>query len=159
MPFTLPYTKDFKASVWRYKITEDKIKEIYNVSFNIIAVPEKDRCPMHDWYDVLINKTYSQLDLFDVTRMLIQKMFLELEVSKSITFIKDNPFCGQRYEGELMELLSKVDVDYLNVYKDDIQEILSKALIENEAYEWLCEEERDAYSKLINAFQKKLIAK
>lgn len=137
----------------------DKIKEIYNLSFNIVDVPKEDRCPMHDWYNALINKTYSQLDLFDVTRMLIQKMFLELAVSRSIIFIKDNPFCGQRYEGELMEILSKLDVDYLNVYKDNIQEILSKALIENETYEWLCEEEREEFSKLINAFQKRLIAK
>lgn len=135
----------------------DKIKEICNVSFNIVDVPKEDRCPMHDWYDALINKTYSQLDLFDVTGMVIQKMFLELAISKSIIFIKDNPFCGQRYEGELMEILSKLDVVYLTYYKDYIQEILSKALVENETYEWLCEEERKKFSKLINAFQKKLI--
>ncbi len=85
--------------------TDRKIKEIYNIEFDLNHVPKKDRCPMHDWYNNLINKTYRQIDLFDVTRMIIQKTFLELAVCKSISFIRDNPFCGQRYEGELLELL------------------------------------------------------
>lgn len=51
------------------------------------------------------------------------------------------------------------NTNFLLTSKDNIQEILSKALIENETYEWLCEEEREEFSKLINAFQKRLIAK
>ena len=112
---------------------------------------------MHDWYEDLLNKTYDKLDLFDVTRMLIQKVFLELAISKSIKFIEENPFCGQRYEGELIELLSRLDLFYFDNYKDNIQRILSKALIENKTYEWMCEEEREEYSKLLNSFQMKFL--
>lgn len=137
---------------------ENKIKDIYNISFDMTDISSEDRCPMHDWYNALINKTYSQLDLFDVTRMLIQKTFLELAVSRAIKFVEDNPFCGQRYEGELMELLSKLDLAYFDNYKDDVQKILSKALMENKTYEWLCEEEREEFSQLINSFQMKLLA-
>lgn len=136
---------------------ENKIKDIYNISFNTADIPREDRCPMHDWYEALLNKTYDQLDLFDVTRMLIQKVFLELAISKSIKFIEENPFCGQRYEGELIELLSKLDLIYFDNYKDSIQRILSKALIKNKTYEWMCEEEREEYSELLNSFQMKFL--
>lgn len=135
---------------------EKKIKDIYNISFNIADISDEDRCSMHEWYANLINKTYNQLNLFDVTRMLIQKIFLDFAILKSIQLIEDNSFCGQRYEGELMELLSKLDMVYLENYKSDIQKILSKALIKNKTYEWLCEEERDEFLKLITSFQIKL---
>lgn len=131
---------------------ENKIKDIYNISFSI----EDIRCPMDDWYSSLIHKAYSQINIFDVTRMLIQKMFLELAVTKAIEFIKQNPFCGQRYEGELMELLYGVDLIYLKSHRDDIQKILSKASNENKTYEWLCVEERKEFSELIHSFIMKL---
>ena len=86
----------------------------------------------------LIDKTFNQLDLFDVTRMLIQKMFLELAVLKVISFIKENPFCGQRYEGELLEILCKLDRCRLKKYVVELEEILRDALIKNKEYDWLC---------------------
>lgn len=138
---------------------ESKIKDIYNVSFDISDISGKDRCPIHDWYNSILNKTYNQLDLFDVSRMLIQKIFLELAISKSIEFIEDNPFCGQRYEGELIELLAGLDLVDLENYKEVILLILAKALIENKKYDWLCEEEREEFCKLINSFQLKLTTK
>lgn len=60
---------------------------------------------------------------------------------------------GQRYEGELIELLSGLDVILLDDYKNDIQRILSKELIENKTYEWLCEKEREDYFELIKNFK------
>lgn len=119
-------------------------------------VADKDKCSMNDWYNDLINKTYNQLDLFDVTRMIIQKIFLEVAIPKAISFLENNPFCGQRYEGELMELLSKLDLNCFDKYTDDIQQILSKALIENKTYAWLCEEERNEFSEVIKFFQMRL---
>ena len=82
-----------------------KIKDIYVISFDLMNVPEKDRCEMHEWFDKVLNKTYDELDLFDVTRMLIQKMFLEVAILKAEEYVKNDPFCGQRYDGELLELL------------------------------------------------------
>lgn len=131
---------------------EKKIKDIYNISFNLADISKEDRCPMHDWYNNLIDKTFNQLDMFDVTRMLIQKMFLELAVLKAITFIKENPFCGQRYESELLELLYKSDRCYLKKYTIELEEILRAALIKNKEYDWLCEDERKEFSDLICNF-------
>ena len=135
---------------------ENKISELYGISFNISDISSEDECSMHAWYGDLINKTYVQIDLFDVTRMIIQEMFLELAVPKAIEFLKDTPFCGQRYEGELIELLSKMDISYFDNYKDEMQKILCKASGENKTYEWLCEEERREFFELIDSFRLKL---
>ena len=45
---------------------EKKVKYIYNISFDLADISKEDRCPMHDWYNNLIDKTFNQLDLFDV---------------------------------------------------------------------------------------------
>ncbi|MCM1097619.1 MAG: contact-dependent growth inhibition system immunity protein [Ruminococcus flavefaciens] len=133
------------------------IKDIYDISFDPDDVSQEDRCPMREWHNKLINKTYFQLDIFDVTRMIIQKMYLELAVAKAVSFVKETPFCGLRYEGELLELLYKVDVCYLEKYKEILKEILDNALRQNEVYEWLCEEERVEFSDLVKCFAQKLL--
>lgn len=135
----------------------EKIKDFYNVFFDLQEIPQENRCPMHDWYNEIINKTYSQLNIFDVTRMLIQKTFLDLAISKALILINQNPFCGQRYEGELIELLSKQDMSYLDKDKIFIKEILLKARVENNNYDWLCEEERKDFEELVNNFLNKIM--
>lgn len=52
---------------------EKKIKDIYNISFNLADISKEDRCPMHDWYNNLIDKTFNQLDMFDVTSTALLK--------------------------------------------------------------------------------------
>lgn len=135
---------------------DKKIRDICHVSFDIESVPNEDKVPMHEWYEKLLDKTYDELSMFDVTRMIIQKVFIELAISKALEFVNENPFCGQRYEGELIELLSKMDVIYFSLYKAQIREILLKAMTQNEAYEWLCEEERDDFFDLVEGFYKKI---
>ena len=137
--------------------TAKAIKDIYDISFNLDDVLQEDRCPMHEWYNNLINKTYDQLDLFDVTRMIIQKIYLELAVTKAVSFVRENPFCGQRYEGELLELLYKLDICYLEKCKETLKEVLDDALKQNKVYEWLCEEERVEFSDLVKCFSQKLL--
>ncbi len=133
-----------------------KIKDIYNITFELGDIPEENKCGMNEWYYKMINKSYEQLDLFDVTRMIIQKIFLELAINKAKIFIEDNPFCGERYDGELLELLFKIDDMYLKKHSDFFSKILKKAFEENKTYEWLCEEEREEFSNLINEFTNKI---
>lgn len=133
-----------------------KIKDIYGILFNLEEISEENKCQMNEWYNDLINKTYKQIDLFDITRMIIQKMFLEIAISKAIIFIQENPFCGQRYEGELLELLYKMDMSYLEKYRSLLKEILLKALLQNRTYDWLCEEERKEFEEVINNFLYKI---
>ena len=135
---------------------EKRIKDIYDIIFDPSDIPTKDRYPIHEWYYSLINKTYEQLNLVDVTRMIIQNVFLELAIPKAIEFLNDDPFCGERYEGELLELLFRLDYIHLSKYQKDICNLLLNACNKNVTYIWVCEEEREEYFKLIKAFKAKI---
>lgn len=132
------------------------IKEMYSISFDLTDIPIEERYPIHNWYNALIDKNFNQLTLFDVTRMLIQKMFLELAVPKAILFLKEDPFCGQRYEGELIEILYNIDVQILSKYIQDFDKIYKIALEANEKHEWLCEEDATDFFDLWDDLLKKL---
>ena len=134
---------------------ERKMKEIYNVSTQATNNAKTDGT-MEQWHNDLINKTYNQLDLFDVSRMLIQKVFLDTAISKAVSLVHENPFCGQRYEGELLELLFRLEPVHFVSYKDSLGRVLEAAMLQNKTYEWLCEEERGEFFELLSSFQKKL---
>lgn len=63
-----------------------------------------------------------------------------MTVLKAISFIKEDPFCEQRYEGELLGLVYKLDVCHYKKYKTEIKQIL----------------EREEFSNLILSFLKKI---
>ena len=49
---------------------------------------------------------------------------MELAVPRTISFIERDPFCGQSYEGELLEVLSWLDIVYIEDYRDMLVKIL-----------------------------------
>ena len=122
-----------------------KIKDMYNDDFCMSKIINDNRVPMNEWYEELINKTYNQLNLADVTRMIIQKIYLQLAVEKAINYIEENIFCGHRYEGELLELLSQLDKSYINMHIGIIMELLTKALNDNKTYDWISKDERNDF--------------
>lgn len=134
-----------------------KIKEVYNISSGITNIPEDNVYSIEKWYSELLNKTYEQLNIFDVTRMLIQKIFLELAVPKAIALIERDPFCGQRYEGELLEVLSWLDIVYIEDYKDVLVKILMEASEKNKHYEWFFEDEREEFNQTIKEFLHRIL--
>ena len=136
--------------------TDKPIKDIFHIRFNLKDIPANDRCQMDEWYNHLIQKNPSQLDLFDVTRMIIQNIFLDLAIAKAIEFLKSNPFCGQRYSGELLELLYRLDNRYMEDYKGALLDIFDKAKAGLNKFDWLYDEEKDEFNSLVNAFSSKI---
>ena len=135
---------------------ENKIRDMYNITFSVADIPSGDRSILHEWYSSVIEKTYDQLNVADVTRMLIQKMFLDLAVPKAIELMEENPFCGQRYDGELLELLFNLDANYLEAYKYEVKKVLSETLDRIDSHEWWYQGEQDEFLELIKSFQRKL---
>lgn len=136
-------------------VDKRKIKDIYRCSYHLPL--DEQLYPLQKWYGKLIDKTYDELDILDVTRMIKQKEFIELAVHKAVDLLKDNPFCGELYEGEILEKMLELDMLYLSNYRQELKEILDKALKDNERYEWLIEEERIEYKNLVYLFQQKLL--
>ena len=132
---------------------DKKIKNIYGCS-NIEA--EGELYPLQKWYNQVIEKTISEITIADVLRMMRQNEFVELAISRAIDYLKDNPFAGELYEGELLEKVSMFDINQIRDYSDEIRNILEIALKENEVYEWLNEDERMAFKKIVNSFSEKI---
>lgn len=128
-----------------------KIKDIFGCSYI-----EIEEYPLQKWYNQLLDKTISEINVSDVLRMIRQKEFLEIAVPRAIFFLNNNPFEGEMYEGELLEKVSNLEILQVKHYIDDIKNILAQAQKDNETYAWLIEEERMKFQELTKDFSKKI---
>lgn len=128
-----------------------KIKDIYGCDY---IQDNGELYPLQKWYNQIIDKKVSDISVADVLRMMRQNEFMELAISKAITFLRDNPFEGEKYEGELLEKVSNIEKYLIMDYLDDLRTILLQAQKENKVYKWLIEKEREEFQELINNFSR-----
>ncbi len=74
-----------------------KIKDIYDC---VAIISDEELYPLQKWYNQLIDKTIPEITVADVLRMIRQKQFINLAMSKAIKYLKDNVFIGESYDGE-----------------------------------------------------------
>lgn len=125
------------------------IKEIYSLNQNNQnAEPEY---ALDKWYARLINKTADEIDLEDVSRMLTQNVFIDLGIKKAMEILSEDPIAGVFYDGQLLELLSAVD---LNEFKDLSQLKLLLQEVNNNLsnFDWSSEEDQIEYNELLTNF-------
>ena len=145
--------------------TDRKIKDIYECEY---IDADGEMYPLQEWHNRLIDKRICELEISDILRMIRQNEFIDIAILKAVGYLKENPFAGDMYEGELLEKLSDVNINALIGYIDDIKDILSNALVKNREYEWLIDEERaefervimqfsDSISKQMNKFEVKIV--
>lgn len=132
---------------------DKKIKDIYMCRY-IESVEEL--YPLQKWYNQLIDKKISEIEVFDITRMIRQKEFLDIAILKAVDYLKENPFIGDMYDGELLEKLSEIHIDSLTDCIEEIKSILSTAKEKNDEYEWLDDEERIEFAEIIKEFSDKI---
>ena len=78
----------------------------------------------------------------DVLRMIRQKEFTNLAVSKAINFLKEDVFVGELYEGELLEKVSEMD---------------KNALVKSETRDWIYAGEEEEFKDMIDTLSKKIM--
>lgn len=76
------------------------------------------------WYNKLIDKTIDQIDLRDVFSMISNKILLELAIAKAIEFFVKNPFDGEAYSGQLLELFVNNSDMFYNSKSSKLAEML-----------------------------------
>ncbi|MDO4305148.1 MAG: contact-dependent growth inhibition system immunity protein [Bacillota bacterium] len=130
-----------------------KIKEIYNC---ISIVSSEELYPLQKWYNQLIEKTIDEITVSDVLRMIRQKEFMNLAMSKAINFLQEDIFVGESYEGELFEKLSEMDSSVLISYADDLKNIIKNALVKSEIHDWSYNGEEEEFKDLINSLSQKV---
>ena len=131
-----------------------KIKEIYNC---VAIVSNEELYPLQKWYNQLIEKTIAEITVEDVLRMIRQKEFTNLAVSKAINFLKEDVFVGELYEGELLEKVSEMDSSFLISYADDLKNIIKNALVKSETRDWIYAGEEEESKDMIDTLSKKIM--
>ena len=131
-----------------------KIKEIYNC---ISITSNEELYPLQKWYNQLIEKTIAEITVADVLRMVRQKEFTNLAMSKAISFLQEDVFAGESYEGELLEKVSEMDSSFLISYADDLKNIIKNALVKSETRDWTYDGEAEEFKDMIDALSTKVM--
>lgn len=131
-----------------------KIKEIYDCA---AIVSDEELYPLQKWYNQLIDKTIHEITVPDVLRMIRQKQWIDLAMSKAINLLKDDVFAGESYDGELLEKVSELDGSFLVSYADNIRNIIKNALEKCALHEWAYDGEEDELKQSLHLIEKKII--
>ena len=133
-----------------------KIKDIYSCKLEQNLDSNK-LYNLEIWYNKILEKTYSELTIADVLRMIRQEVFIEIALKKAVDLLKDNPLAGEMYEGELLEKLLNEKIEIIKKrYKEDIKGILKQGKKLAENYEWITNDEKNEFLNLIKYNQLKL---
>lgn len=131
-----------------------KIKEIYNC---ISIVSNEELYPLQKWYNQLIEKTIDEITVADVLRMIRQKEFTNLAMSKAINLLREDVFVGESYEGELFQKISEMDNSFLISYADDLKLIIKNALVKSEIRDWTYDGEEEEFKDMIDTLSTKVM--
>lgn len=109
-----------------------------------------DNSPLGQWYKEVINKSLEDITIGDYSRMLRQNVLLHLAVPNTLSILFDNPFEGEMYDGEMLELLIRViKANKGLVTQKNLQELLMIAKKEIDRYEWESERDKEEYILLL----------
>lgn len=130
-----------------------KIKEIYGCE---AIISEKELYPLQKWYNQLIDKQPSEIIVADVLKMIRQKQFINLAMSKAIRFLQEDVFTGETYDGEILEKISEMDSSFLMSYAEELHNIIKNALDKSAMHEWSYDGEEDEFKNIVSIITKKL---
>lgn len=130
-----------------------KIREIYNCDY---ITSNEELYPLQKWYNQLIDKKIIDISVADILRMIRQDEFMDIAIPKAISFLRENVFLGETYDGEMLEKLSSVEKSNMTPYIADLRKILEQALIEMEKYDWICDEEKEEFEEVVNKLKQKI---
>ena len=139
--------------------TRLEIKDIYNIRYDPASFSEYDRqtSPMPEWYEKVIYKTIEELTVFDIWRMFMQERFVDTAVKRAIVYLKEDPFCSEIIDGDIMKFVSEVDIEFVKDFKEELLGIIANARKLKDEYDCMTEDDKIRYTAVIDSFEKKLL--
>ncbi|WPK12106.1 contact-dependent growth inhibition system immunity protein [Lysinibacillus louembei] len=130
-----------------------KIRDIYQLPQGEV----QEDYALDEWYNTLINKDITELDISDLCRMIKQRsIFIELAIDKAIGFLKLNPLEGDVYDGQLLEVLFSVDREKITEQKEPLKEVLIDVKEKVEMDDFMSDEDFNEYIDLVEQFLTKI---
>lgn len=123
---------------------EKTIKEIYDVK----ELPNEEDS-LVKWHNEIIKKTINELTDEDVAKMLRQDVLPEVAVPQAFFILKNNPFAGELYIGELLASLLELDMSLLESHREDVNEIIKETEKSKNIVAWGYPEEKEEFGELI----------
>lgn len=114
----------------------------------------KQDLPLERWFYQMVQKNENDLTIKDISHMLRQEVYLDLAVPIAWKIIIDNPLCGELYDGQMIELLTRVFINNPEL-KETENYITFKKKLEQvyNLYEWDGDNEKEEYEKILIVFK------
>ncbi|MFA0814265.1 MAG: contact-dependent growth inhibition system immunity protein [Anaerofustis sp.] len=125
------------------------LKEIYHLQYDESGFGSN----LVNWYNQLLDKTYEDLTLSDVTRMIRQNIIKDVAIEKAIELFIEYPYAGEYKDGGLLDVLAHLDLSNIKLRKDFKEQIIKQEQ-KYTHFDWENEEEKDTFAKNL----KKMIA-
>ncbi|MDE6674606.1 MAG: hypothetical protein K2K19_07325 [Acetatifactor sp.] len=129
-----------------------KIKDLYGCEY-----AEQEWYPLPKWYNQLIDKTTEEITPGDVARMLRQEVLPDLAMTKAIEFLRENPFAGELYEGEILTAIAGREASLLTPYAEELMVILRDALEKITVCEWSYDGEAEELKEIVDSVARNLV--
>lgn len=131
-----------------------KIKELYGCEYE---VSEEELFPLQKWYNQLIDKAPREVTVEDTARMLRQKLFPDLAMTKAIELLREDLFAGELYEGELLAAIADTESPLTAAHAQELKEVLRDASERIAAHEWMFDGEADEFREIVDAAARKIV--
>lgn len=129
-----------------------KIRDIYQLPQGEV----QEGYALDEWFNALINKKITNLNINDLCRMIKQDIFIEVAIDRAFEFLKLNPLEGDVYDGQLLEGLFSVDVEKTSEHKERLKEILMDVKGNVEIENFISAEDFNEFKKLVEKFLTKI---
>lgn len=86
------------------RLSEKNLKEIYGLIYDESGFGSG----LIKWYNMVIEKTYAQLNVTDVSKMIRQEIVSEIAIKKAIELFVIDPYDGEMFDGDLLNTLVSV---------------------------------------------------
>jgi len=109
------------------------------------------------WYNQLIDKSYDELDVADVCKMIRQDILKDIAIQKAIVLFMNDPYAGEYDDGGLLGVLNTLDIKQLSLpIQKALGELLKELRQDYINFEWQNEKTEINYVKNIDLVLGKL---
>ncbi|MDE7293050.1 MAG: hypothetical protein K2N72_01355 [Oscillospiraceae bacterium] len=106
-------------------------------------MPGEETCSLQIWYNKLLGKRKTEINIADVLRMFRQKVCLDIAGEIAVRFLEDDPFIGELWDCQLLGQIAGTELREWS--KEQLYVIRAAAMTVTEnadSYEWALDEER-----------------
>lgn len=107
----------------------------------------KQDSPLDRWFYEMVQKNVNMLTITDVSHMLRQEVYLDIAIPLAWKYLLNNPLCGEMYDGQMLELLTRVfindpnlkEVDFYAAFEEMVQQVCEIYQCDNDYEELILE--------------------